>query len=91
MGAVPYVDGNKGEKREHFSVSVGTSSFQTSDSQGIIPLHLAGYELKSEPWGFVCLGFLFVLEVDLKQKKVERGKCSVNVSYCGPTVALNEL
>lgn len=47
-----------------------------------------------EKWVFgfsVCLGFLFVLEVELKQKQaVVRGKCSVNVSYCHPTVAPNE-
>lgn len=33
-----------------------------------------------------------MLEVELKQKQaVVRGKCSVNVSYCHPTVAPNEL
>ena len=66
--------------------------YRLADSQGIIPLHFGRLWVEKRILGFfACLGFLFLLEVEVKQKQAAvRGKCSVNVSYCGPAVVPNE-
>lgn len=65
--------------------------YRPADSQSIIPFTWQALSWKVNLGVFCLFGFSVCVVSRVKQKQaVVRGKCSVNVSYCGPTVALNE-